>query len=199
MAGRPRSRSDAEILAAVLRAAAASGGADVTLAAIAQEAGLAASTLVERFGSRRALLLAAASSAADGVDAAFDTAIAERGSPLETLVTALVALSAPLRTRAALARQIGVLRIDVADPGFRELADRHSARLRARVADLLSQARAADELATACDVDALARAVHVAYNGSLVTWGIGGAGRQDDALRQDIAAVLAPYSAVRRR
>src|SRR5579885_3160850 len=61
---RPRTRTDAEVLAAALRAVAAHGVARLTLADVAREAGLAPSTLAERFGSKRALLLAAARHAA---------------------------------------------------------------------------------------------------------------------------------------
>src|SRR4051812_50167471 len=64
---RPRTRSDPEVLSAALRAVAAHGVARLTLADVAQEAGLAPSTLAERFGSKRALLLAAARHAAGEV------------------------------------------------------------------------------------------------------------------------------------
>jgi AcrR family transcriptional regulator len=64
---RPRTRTDSEVLAAALRAVASRGVARLTLADVAREAGLAPSTLAERFGSKRALLLAAARHAAGEV------------------------------------------------------------------------------------------------------------------------------------
>src|SRR3954447_10278393 len=85
---RPRTRTDAEVLAAALRAVARHVVARLTLADIAREAGLAPSTLAERFGSKRALLLAAAQHAAGEVR------LERTGSPLAAAVDGLVALAA---------------------------------------------------------------------------------------------------------
>jgi AcrR family transcriptional regulator len=192
VAGRPRTRSDEQIFDAVVRAAARAGARGVTLAEIANEAGLAPSTLAERFGSKRALLLAAGRTAADGVAAAFATAEARETAPLAALVAALVALSAGARTRAALAHHVGALQLDIADPDFRRLAARHAAALRSQTARLLERARADGSLAAGSDVARLARTVQVTYNGALISWGISGRGSLEAALREDLDAVLAP-------
>jgi hypothetical protein len=57
------------------------------------------------------------------------------------------------------------------------------AALRAEVRALLADA----------DPDRLARAVHVAYNGALVTCAIAGRGPLAAALDEDLAAVVAPW------
>jgi AcrR family transcriptional regulator len=193
VAGRPRTRSDEEIFEAVLRAAAAAGAGGVTLADIAREAGLAPSTLAERFGSKRALLLAAGRAAAGGVDAIFDEAEAAVAPPLASVVSALVRLSAGVRTRPALARQLGVLQLDIVDADFRRLAARHAAALIARVTALLERAREEDALRRDTDAARLAQTVQVVYNGALISWGVAGRGRLDDSLRAEIDAVLAPW------
>ena len=56
MAGRPRTHSDDALLDATFRAVGAVGPARLTLADVAREAGVAPATLVQRFGSKRALL-----------------------------------------------------------------------------------------------------------------------------------------------
>src|SRR4051794_2216324 len=104
---RPRTRTDAEVLSAALRAVSAHGVARLTLADVAREAGLAPSTLAERFGSKRALLLAAARHAAAEVELA----------PGD-VVDALVALAAGVDDRRAFAHQLALLELDVADPEF---------------------------------------------------------------------------------
>jgi AcrR family transcriptional regulator len=165
----------------------------VTLAAIAGESGLAPSTLVERFGSKRALLLAAGAVAMRGVATVFDAAEAHEPRPLAALSSALVRLSSGLSTRPALAHHLGVLRLDVADPDFRELAARHAGELRARVSSLLARALEEGELGLGTDIERLAQTLHVTYNGALVSWGIAGRGALGDMLRDELEAVLAPW------
>ena len=60
MAGRPRGMEDAAILRAAAEVIGRTGPARFTLAAVASEIGLVPATLVQRFGSKRGLLLALA-------------------------------------------------------------------------------------------------------------------------------------------
>ncbi|MET8542281.1 helix-turn-helix domain-containing protein, partial [Kitasatospora sp. NPDC004799] len=55
---RPRTTSDAEILAATARAIGIHGPGRLTLAHVGAEAGVSPATLSQRFGSKRGLLLA---------------------------------------------------------------------------------------------------------------------------------------------
>jgi AcrR family transcriptional regulator len=170
---RPRTRTDAEVLAAALRAVAARGVARLTLADVAREAGLAPSTLAERFGSKRALLLAAARHAA-----------AQVRLPDGDVVDALVALAAGVGDRRAFAHQLALLELDVADPEFGAAAAEHAGRVR-------------DQLASRLGDPALARALQVAYNGSLVLWALSGRGPLEAALRADLEAVLTAWGGAR--
>ena len=56
MSPRPRQNTDIEILQAAFRAIAQLGPAKLTLADVAREANVTAASLVQRFGSKRALL-----------------------------------------------------------------------------------------------------------------------------------------------
>jgi AcrR family transcriptional regulator len=170
---RPRTRSDAEVLAAALRAVAAHGVARLTLADVAREAGLAPSTLAERFGSKRALLLAAARQAAG------DVRLADGD-----VVDALVGLAAGVGDRRAFAHQLALLELDVSDPEFGAAAAEHAARVREQLAARVGDAR-------------LARALQVTYNGSLVLWALSGAGPLEATLRADLEAVLTAWAGAR--
>ena len=78
--------------------------------------------------------------------------------------------------RGAFAHQLALLALDVADPEFRAAAAADAglpAQLAARVGDA-----------------GLARALYVAYNGSLVLWALSGEGPLQDALRADLEAVM---------
>jgi AcrR family transcriptional regulator len=195
VAGRPRTRSDDEIFDAVLRAAANAGARGVTLADIAAEARLAPSTLVERFGSKRALLLAAGRTAADGVAAAFARTAPGEGSHLGALADALVLLSNGVRTRPALAHHLGALQLDIADRDFRGLARKHASALQTQLGRVLAGARAAGELVQRADPERLARTIKISYNGAIISWGISGRGPLEAALRDELDAVLAPWRA----
>ena len=65
MSPRPRKASDAEVFAAAHRVMSRLGPGQLTLGAIAAEAGLTPGALVQRFGSKRGLLLVLAEQSAD--------------------------------------------------------------------------------------------------------------------------------------
>lgn len=189
---RPRSASDEAILAATGRAIARYGLPRLTLATVAREAGLAPATLVQRFGSKRGLLLAFASRAEHGVRRVFARARAAHRSPVAALRTAVSRL-ARVRDRAELANSLTFLHMDLTDPEFHAHAHRHADVVRDEITSLLGQARAAGELTGQVDVDRLARAVFVTYQGSLVTWALIGDGPLAPAVRDDLNTLLTPY------
>jgi AcrR family transcriptional regulator len=194
MAGRPRTISDDEILAATARAISAVGPGELTLAHVAREAGIAAATVVQRFGSKRALLLAFTARAADGVEADFAAARDGQASPLKALVSRLVAMSAGLRTAEELSRHLAFLQLELADPEFREHTLRHALALRAQIRALLDAAVAAGELAPS-DTERLAAAVYVTYNGALISWAILRQGALRTHVRRELEFLLEPYAA----
>ncbi len=153
------------MLAATLRAVGRHGVAGLTLAHVAEEAGLAASTLAERYGSKRALLLAAARSSSP------------RAIVADTPIDFLVALAGPVTDRRAFAHHLAFLELDVADAEFGAAAREHVAAVLAR---LRGFGLSADE----------ARRLYVAYNGSLVLWALAGDGRLEDSLRSDLRTAL---------
>jgi AcrR family transcriptional regulator len=161
----------------------------MTLADVGAEAGLAPSTLVERYGSKRALLLSAARAAT--LDVA--QACAANIQPLDALIEGLVLLSRPLRTRRAMANHLALLANDVSDPDFRRVARQHAAARLARLRDLLLRAREAGELSVAADPDSLAHTVDRAHNGALIAWALTGPGPLEAHLREALSAVLAPW------
>src|SRR5262245_17434678 len=84
--GRPRTMPDSALLEACARVMARTGPKDFTLAEVTREAGLAPATLLQRFGSKRGLLLELARLAAEGADACFELVRARHKSPLRALL-----------------------------------------------------------------------------------------------------------------
>jgi AcrR family transcriptional regulator len=183
---RPKSKSDEEVMAATMRAVSAHGVSGLTLAHVAREAGLAPSTLAERYGSKRALLLAAARSAARTVPASTapvtSVAAASARAPRDAAVDYLVSLARHVGDRRAFAHHLAFLELDVADPEFRAAAADHVAAVLAR---LESFGLSAHE----------ARALYVAYNGALVLWALTGEGSLEDSLRADLSHSPEPAGA----
>jgi AcrR family transcriptional regulator len=189
--GRPRTISDDDILGAAAGVVTELGPQGLTLGRVAAEAGLSAATLVQRFGSKRGLLLALAGRGADEAAEPFDAARAADPSPLGALRGALRAMARFARTPEALANHLAFFQIDLQEPDFHELALTHARAFRAEVQGLLDQAVAAGELAP-CDTARLARTVQVTFNGSLITWAVHREGPVEDWLASDLDAVLKP-------
>lgn len=192
MAGRPRTVSDTDILTATGRAISRVGAARLTLADVAAEVGLAAPTLVQRFGSKRGLLLAFAGEGPQAARDHFAKVRRRQPSPVKALLAALSSMAGPVVHPEALANHLTVLHLDLTDPEFHALALEHARTVREELQALLDAAVQAGEL-LACDTDRLATALQVAYNGTLITWAIHRQGRLSTWIRGQAELLLEPY------
>src|SRR5262249_57405232 len=95
MSPRRRKAEDADVFAALVRVMHHRGPSELTLREIAAEAGVTAGALVQRFGSKRAMLLAHARYAAASGDIGVPFPPPRTSSPLEELPSA-TAVHAPL-------------------------------------------------------------------------------------------------------
>jgi AcrR family transcriptional regulator len=198
MTPRPRTVDNAVILQAAGKIIAQVGPGKVTLAGVAREAGLSAATLIQRFGSKRGLLLALARSACESVDACFAAVRAGAASPLEALVAAATDMPRHVRSPEEMANHLAFLQTDLSDPDFYELTLESSKRILAGYRTLLDEAVAAGELRP-CDTARLARAVASLSGGSLITWAISRQGTAEVWVRTDLATLLDPYHSTGRR
>jgi AcrR family transcriptional regulator len=196
---RPRKVSDDEIFAAAYRAMTRLGPGELTLAEIATEAGVTAGALVQRFGSKRDLLLQLSAGAADG-NAEFIRGLrGEQRSPIAVLRAYAECLATLAASPAALARNLAYLQIDLTDPDFRKHLLAQALATRVALREVIAEAVTEGELSSAVDSDALARVVETTLSGSLITWAIYRDGDAAAWLRADVDAVLAPYLPRRRR
>jgi AcrR family transcriptional regulator len=188
---RPRTVSDGEILAAAAAVIGDVGPDRLTLGEVGRRVGLAPATLLQRFGSRRGLLLALADHDVDAVPARLRTAASARGSVLDALVAVLADTASQVDTPDRFAHHLAFLLKDLADPEFRAITRRYADGVSAAVRTVL--AAAADRGELAADVDELALLVHVVYNGALVTWGMTTDGGPADRVARHLDQVLAPH------
>jgi AcrR family transcriptional regulator len=195
---RPRQVSDEEILMAAFRAMTRLGPVRLTLAAVAEEAGVSAAALVQRFGSKRALLLAAAADAANGSDYIFPGLRARHRSPVAALLGIAECMTLMGSTPEAIVNTLAFLQIDLTDPDFHRHALAASRGTRDGLRALVNDAVKAGELRR-CDAGRLASALQATMNGSMLNWAVHRQGDVVAWIRRDLQTVLEPYRLRRRR
>lgn len=193
--GRSKVMSDAAVLVAAGRVFGRLGPTKFTLSDVAKEAGIAPATLVQRFGSKRALLVAFAEHAASAARRPFEQARRQAGRPLAALRTALVLASEAVDERQELRHSLAFLLEDLADDELRAHAARHARWTEDNIRALLDDAVAEGELGAA-DTLRLARALHAAWNGALIQWALRGRGPLGPWLGGVIDTILAPHRRV---
>jgi AcrR family transcriptional regulator len=181
------------VFAALVRVMLRRGPAELTLREIAAEAGVTAGALVQRFGSKRAMLLAHARYAAGTGDIGVTVPRPRTSSPLEALraVTAVYAQLAE-SPRAAL-RNLAYLHNDLADPALRRHLLQSSRAARAHYEKLVADTVAAGELRADTNVPALARSIEITLGGSFLAWTLYREGSAAEWLREDLETTLRPH------
>lgn len=168
------------------------GPTQLTLAHVAKEAGVVPATLVQRFGTKRGLLLAACRIAPGSVPQQFAAAREKYKSPLKTLVELYVECSSFASTPESMANGLAYLQNDLTDPEFRAITLAQFKALRAETHKLLEEAVAAHELVK-CNTAELARLVQQVNGGSMLDWAVFREGSLAAWLRRDLEALLQPY------
>jgi AcrR family transcriptional regulator len=194
MSPRPRETSDAEILAALARVMQRRSPVELTLADVAQEAGVVPATIIQRFGTKRELLLANCKAWTADVAGQFAAARAKYDSPLKTLVELFVEFSGFAATPESMANFLAYLQIDLSDPEFRAVLLEQFLTMRAETRKLLDDAVAAGELRP-CDSGELARLVQQVNSGAMLDWAVYRKGPLAAWIRRALEALLAPYFA----
>jgi AcrR family transcriptional regulator len=190
--------TDAAVLAAAGRVFGRVGPARFTLGDVAKEAGLAPATLVQRFGSKRALMLAFAEHAASLARQPFEQARTQVAEPLGALRTALLIASRSTKGRRELTHSVAFLLEDLADEELRAHAARHARWTEASIRDLLDCAVERGQLASH-DTARLARALQAAYSGALIQWAIRGRGSLASWITAVVDTLLEPLTVAARR
>lgn len=193
MSPRPRKVTDQQLFAAAHAVMSKVGPRELTLAAIAKQAGVTAAVLVQRFGSKRALLLALSEEAAKGANEFFAALAKQHASPLAALYAYADCVSGMAVSPVALARNLAHLQIDLTDPDFRRHLVKQARATRVGLRRLVVAAAEARELAGNVQPTQLARTIEATLSGSLLTWAFYQKGTAAQWIRADLEAVLAPY------
>ena len=198
MSPRPRKVSDSQLFAATHSVMSRVGPRELTLAVIAKEAGVTAAVLVQRFGSKRGLLLALAAKYSDGAGEFIQALAKQHASPLAALRAYADCMAGIAASPAALARSLAYLQIDMTDPDFRRHLVKQACATRAGLRRLVEAASEVGELDRSARPRQLARTIEAVLSGSMITWGFYREGSAARWMRADLDAVLAPWLRKRR-
>ena len=193
MPGRRQKVTDEEVFAAAQRAMSRRGPHELTLADIAGEAGVTPGLLVQRFGSKRDLLVALSERFAGERRPVFAGLRAAHRSPLATCGRMRPAWRTWRRRRRRCCGTWRTCRLDLADDVLRRHLVENARASRREIEGLLEAAVAAGELRRDVDVRSLARTVETVVSGSLMSWATYREGRAVDWIGRELEAVLAPY------
>lgn len=171
MSPRPRTVSDEQIILATMKVAGKVGPRDLTLAKVAKVAGVSPATLMQRFGSKRGLLLAMARSAVSHEDPYLAEYRRTSRTALEALRRYLLCFAELASSPKEYANNLAFLHIDLTDPEFYRYLRQVSEVQERSVRTLVEEAMAAKQLArgNAGVVTGLLLSI---VSGSLMRWAV---------------------------
>ena len=190
---RPRKVSDDDVYAATLRVMSRVGPGQLTLAEIADEAGVTAGALVQRFGSKRELLVRLAGLLGSGMSSFFAQLRAQHASPIAVVRAYAECMADMAKTPGALLRNFAYLQVDLTDPDLRTQLVAQSREVRKELAATLREAIAQGEVRRDTDIPALVRNLEALISGALLTWAFHQQGTAKKWITSHVDALLAPH------
>lgn len=169
------------------------GPGELTLGAIAAEAGITPGAIVQRFGSKRRLLLVLAERSAHSTDAFFRELERRHRSPLAAIRAYSACMADLAASPPAFARSLAYLQTDLMDPDFRRHLMDQAHATHEGLQRLIEAAREKRELSGGVQPVRLARTIEAVIGGSLLAWAVYQRGSAERWIRADVDAVLAPY------
>jgi AcrR family transcriptional regulator len=151
-------------------------------------------TLVQRFGSKRGLLLTLAREGSTTAAHELAAIRAAQPSPMAALRALVDCMAGMAPSPEALANHLAMLNMDLTDPEFHRYALAGAQAFQNELQALLEAAVTVGQLAP-CDTARLARLIQEVLHGALVAWAIYREGTAKDWLRQDLEMLLAPHTA----
>lgn len=192
MSPRPKKATDDEVFAAAFRVIQQVTPAQLTLSRIAAEAGVTAGALVQRFGSKRQLLLTLFEKYAEASGGMWGQLRSGHKSPIAAIYAYAECIAALGETPGALAHHLSYMQLDLTDPDFHRHARAQAVATQATLREWVREGMERGELKVT-DADALARLITTTATGSLINWGFFRDGSAREWLRTDLDLFLREY------
>jgi AcrR family transcriptional regulator len=181
---------DALVLEKALLVISEKGPEIFTLADVGKAVGLAPATLMQRFGSKRALLIQAAKHVPAKLKEDLEKLKAKGLSWDVELMELLGETPEGFGTRQDIANSLGLLKLDMIDSELHPIARELMERLRNRIKELLEKAKAEGQLSTRTDTDMLAWELDALRHGLVIQWTLSGDGSLQGWLKKGIRNYL---------
>ena len=188
---RPRTITDQELLTAVHRVVTRLGP-HLTLADVAKEAGVSAAMLVQRFGSKRGLLLAFASLAAEGTDEEFAAIRQKYPDPVEAIREFVRCFAQMASSPEAVSNGLAFLQVDLSDPEFHQYSLVQARATLVEIRKILDEAVKGGQMVR-CDTARLAFALNALVGGAMVSWAVLRDGTAERAMQDAVEMLIRPY------
>jgi len=185
MAGRPRTVQDRDVVAAVVRCIGRYGSDVMTLAHIGTEAGITAGALVQRYGTKRNLLLLTSRTSREALAAAVRTLDFDIDDPDTVTDRLLDLVIGDFADPDVVANNLSFLMLDMTDEEFRAEAVAYFAILRDAFRRVV--VRRGMELRHA---PAIAGIVVEAVQGTAIVWAVDRRGTLRERLRATLTAII---------
>lgn len=181
---RVKTMPDEAVFAHVLDVMADHGSEAVTFGAVAKRAGLAAATLVQRFGSKRGMVHAALLHAWDSLDVQTADLISSCERSPRGAVDLLFRLSGDFGDIDRYANRLHVLREDFLHPDLRERGRLWIDALAAAIDECFPESRR----------ESIGRLMVAQWQGALLLWGFGGEGAVDEFVRRHLERFVEAFT-----
>jgi len=179
---RPKSQSDEQVLDAALTLVHSSGVDCLTFAALADRCGLSPATLVQRFGTKPALIQRTLLHAWDKLQARTLQLASSLPSTPDGAVELLLGLSRHDSDVDAYAEGLLILREDLRDPVLRRRGVAWEAALTSAIGECFASVPGAPS--------GIAFALAAHWQGALTWWAFGARGRLDDYLAESLRTLI---------
>lgn len=166
----------------------ATHGPGLTLAQVGEEVGLSAATVMQRFGSKRDLMLRTAHVWGKSAGSDFDRG----GHAGDDLVDGMTEIAGLMSTPEEVANVTASMHIDLADPEFRVIIQAEMQRQRQFVQMALDRGIDRGEIKP-CDTEAVARQLQVVGLGAFQSWSIEPTGELSEWVHECLTASLQPW------
>jgi len=183
---RTKRLSDDQVLICAFRVIQKMGPIQFALADVARVADLSPATLIQRFKTKKQLLVETLQFVNRQLQQELTLVTPNDSSPLTSLIELLVQLGSKLWTEAV-----------IADPEVNDITLSRCKMIRVELERRLTESIKAGELLRTTNAQALALTIEAVWTGALIQWTVFRQGEQGQWLRERIASAIEPWRILR--